>query len=89
MRRCYAETCYVLDPHGACGYQAIEDQLKPGEIGIFCETAHPAKFKETVDSVLGIDLPIPERLANFMKGKKQSIPMSKDFADFKQFLLNQ
>ena len=89
MRRCYAETGYVLDPHGACGYQAIEDQLKPGEIGIFCETAHPAKFKETVDSVLGIDLPIPERLANFMKGKKQSIPMSKDFADFKQFLLNQ
>ena len=89
MRRCYAETGYVLDPHGACGYQAIEDQLKSGEIGIFCETAHPAKFKETVDSVLGIDLPIPERLANFMKGKKQSIPMSKDFADFKQFLLNQ
>ena len=89
MRRCYAETGYVLDPHGACGYQAIEDQLKSGEIGIFCETAHPAKFKETVDSVLGIDLPIPERLANFMKGKKQSIPMSKDFADFKQFLLGQ
>ena len=89
IRRCYAETGYVLDPHGACGYQAIEDQLKPGETGIFCETAHPAKFKETVDSVLGIDLPIPERLANFMKGKKQSIPMSKDFADFKQFLLNQ
>ena len=89
MRRCYAETGYVLDPHGACGYQAIEDQLKPGEIGIFCETAHPAKFKETVDSVLGIDLPIPERLANFMKGSKQSIPMGKEFADFKQFLLSQ
>ncbi|MBO4486657.1 MAG: threonine synthase, partial [Prevotella sp.] len=69
MRRCYAETGYVLDPHGACGYQALEDQLQPGEIGIFCETAHPAKFKETVDSVLGIDLPIPDRLANFMKGR--------------------
>ena len=89
MQQCYNETGYTLDPHGACGYQAIEDQLKPGEIGIFCETAHPAKFKETVDSVLGIDLPIPERLANFMKGTKQSIPMSKDFADFKQFMLNQ
>ena len=89
MRRCYAETGYVLDPHGACGYQALEDQLQPGEIGIFCETAHPAKFKETVDSVLDIDLPIPDRLANFMKGRKQSIAMSRDFAAFKQFLMQQ
>ena len=89
MRRCYAETGYVLDPHGACGYQALEDQLQPGEIGIFCETAHPAKFKETVDSVLGIDLPIPDRLANFMKGRKQSIALSRDFPAFKQFLMQQ
>ena len=89
MRRCYSETGYVLDPHGACGYQALEDQLQPGEIGIFCETAHPAKFKETVDSVLGIDLPIPDRLANFMKGRKQSIALSRDFPAFKQFLMQQ
>ena len=45
MRRCYEETGYILDPHGACGYRALEEQLLPGEIGIFCETAHPAKFK--------------------------------------------
>ena len=89
MRRCYSETGYVLDPHGACGYQALEDQLQPGEIGIFCETAHPAKFKETVDSVLNIDLPIPDRLANFMKGRKQSIALSRDFPAFKQFLMQQ
>ena len=89
MRRCYQETGYVLDPHGACGYRALEEQLKPGEVGVFCETAHPAKFKEKVDEILGIDVAIPDRLAAFMKGEKQSIPMTKDFADFKRFLLSQ
>ena len=89
MRKCYAETGYVLDPHGACGYRALEEQLKPGEIGIFCETAHPAKFKEKVDDILGIDVAIPERLQAFMKGEKQSIPMTKEFEDFKQYLLKQ
>ena len=89
MRKCYAETGYVLDPHGACGYRALEEHLKPGEIGIFCETAHPAKFKEKVDEILGIDVEIPERLQAFMKGTKQSIPMTKEFADFKEYLLKQ
>ena len=89
MRKCHKETGYILDPHGACGYQALEDSLKPGEIGIFCETAHPAKFKEKVDDILGIDVEIPERLAAFMKGEKQSVPMTKNFEDFKAYLLKQ
>ena len=89
MRQCYKETGYILDPHGACGYRALEEQLQPGEMGIFCETAHPAKFKEKVDEILGIDVEIPERLAAFMKGTKQSVPMTKNFADFKTFLLNE
>ena len=87
MRKCYKETGYILDPHGACGYQALEESLQPGEIGVFCETAHPAKFKEKVDDILGIDVEIPERLAAFMKGEKQSVPMTKNFEDFKKFLL--
>lgn len=89
IRACYEETKYILDPHGACGYQALADGLKDGEIGVFCETAHPAKFKEKVDEILGIDVEIPERLAKFMKGQKQSVPMSKEFADFKQYLMKQ
>ena len=89
MRQCYNETGYVLDPHGACGYKALEEGLQEGEIGIFCETAHPAKFKEKVDSILGIDIEIPARLRAFMEGEKQSIEMSKDFADFKRYLMQQ
>ena len=89
MKQCYEETKYILDPHGACGYQALTDGLNPGEIGVFCETAHPAKFKEKVDDILGIDVAIPDRLAAFMKGEKQSVPMTKDFTDFKKYLLSE
>ena len=77
MQQCYEETGYILDPHGACGYQALKDLLKDGETGVFCETAHPAKFKEKVDEILSADIAIPQRLQEFMKGTKQSIPMSK------------
>ena len=89
MRQCYKETGYILDPHGACGYQALVDGLKPDEVGVFCETAHPAKFKEKVDDILSIDVDIPARLRAFMQGQKQSTPMTKDFADFKRYLLKQ
>ena len=89
MRQCYSETGYVLDPHGACGFRALQENLKPGEVGVFCETAHPAKFKEKVDDILGIDIEIPARLRAFMEGEKQSVELSKDFADFKAYLMNQ
>ena len=89
MRECYEKTGYILDPHGACGYQALADGLQLGEVGVFCETAHPAKFKEKVDEILSIDVEIPERLAAFMRGQKQSVPMTKNFVDFKQYLLKQ
>ena len=89
MRQCYNETGYILDPHGACGYRALKEGLREGEIGVFCETAHPAKFKEKVDAILGTDIEIPARLRAFMDGEKQSVEMSKDFADFKQYLMHQ
>ena len=89
MRQCYNETGYILDPHGACGYQALKEGLHEGEVGVFCETAHPAKFKEKVDAILGTDIEIPARLRAFMDGEKQSVEMSKEFADFKQYLMKQ
>ena len=88
MRQCYQETGYTLDPHGACGYRALQEGLKDGEVGVFCETAHPAKFKETVDRIIGGNVEIPERLAAFMRGQKQSIELSKNFEDFKAFLMS-
>ena len=89
MRQCYSKTGYILDPHGACGYRALQEGLKKNEVGVFCETAHPAKFKEKVDDILGIDIEIPARLKAFMEGEKQSVEMTKDFTDFKRFLMQQ
>lgn len=89
MRQCFQENHYILDPHGACGYRALSEQLQEGETGIFCETAHPAKFKDTVESVIGTTVDIPARLAAFMQGEKQSIPMSKEFPAFKQYLMGE
>lgn len=89
IQQCYKQTGYILDPHGACGYRALQEGLQPGEIGVFCETAHPAKFKEKVDAILDIDIDIPARLKAFMEGEKQSVEMSKEFADFKAYLMRQ
>lgn len=89
MQECYSNTGYILDPHGACGYQALKEGLKEGETGVFCETAHPAKFKSTVDEILSSDIEIPARLQEFMKGEKKSVEMGKDFESFKAFLLSE
>lgn len=87
MAECFRETGYTLDPHGACGYRALTEGLRDGECGVFCETAHHAKFKDTVERIIGSEVAIPERLVGFMKGTKQSIGMSKDFADFRSYLM--
>ena len=87
IRNCLKSTGYQLDPHGACGYQALKEGLKAGEVGVFLETAHPAKFKEKVEAITGSEIAIPERLQAFMRGTKQSVELSKLFADFKDFLM--
>lgn len=79
---------YLLDPHGAVGYQAVADNLKDNEVGVFLETAHPAKFKDTVEPIVG-PIEIPAKLQAFMRGEKKSVELSKDFSSFKQFLLNE
>lgn len=87
MRQVWQEHHYLLDPHGACGYRALAEGLQPGETGIFLETAHPAKFKDTVEKIIGENISIPAKLQAFMSGEKQSQPMSREFADFKKYLL--
>ena len=89
IRQCYKDNGYLLDPHGACGYRALQEGLQDGEVGIFLETAHPAKFKERVDAILEADIEIPEKLQAFMKGQKQTVPMQNDFAAFKAFLMQE
>jgi len=89
--RVYRETGYLCDPHGATGYQAARSFLDehPDYTGIFLETAHPAKFRETVEDVIGQPVQLPERLAKFANRKKQSILLKSIYKDFKTYLYSQ
>lgn len=88
MRETFDKCNYLLDPHGAVGYRALCEGLADDEIGICLETAHPAKFKETVESIIGKDLEIPEKLKAFIAGRKETIQISKDFSEFKDLLMS-
>ncbi len=84
----YHETSYLCDPHGACGYQSLVEYLEGNQLGVFLETAHPAKFTETVEDVIGKGkVELPDKLAAFMKGEKQSIKLNKQYEDFMNYLL--
>lgn len=84
----YKRTGYLLDPHGACGYQALRDGLQPGETGLFLETAHPAKFAETVEAITGQQSEIPARLAAFLQGTKCSVELPADYGSLRDFLIS-
>ena len=84
----YHRTGYLLDPHGACGYRALSEGLRDGEQGVFLETAHPAKFRDTVEGIIGDEVAVPEKLQAFMRGTKQSVPMTAAFEDFKAYLMS-
>ena len=87
VKAVYDETGYLLDPHGSCGCRALMEGLRAGETGVFLETAHPAKFLHTVESIIGAKVEIPGKLQAFMKGRKQSIELPKEFGAFKEYLL--
>ena len=87
---CFTKTEYLTDPHGAVAYRALKEHLQPDELGIFLETAHPAKFTETVEEIVGKgNVPMPERLQEFMKGEKKTVPMGLEFGEFKKYLLSE
>ena len=86
LKAMYAEG-YVCEPHGAIAYQVLKDQLQAGETGIFLCTAHPAKFKESVERILGLELPLPEALDRHNKLLLLSDEMENDFAQLRAYLL--
>ena len=88
VKETYTRTGYLLDPHGACGYRALREMLAEDEVGFFLETAHPAKFLNTVEEVIGEEVAIPEKLQHFMRGTKESVMMKPDFATLKEFLMS-
>jgi len=78
---------YLCEPHGAIAYQVLSEQLQAGETGLFLCTAHPAKFKESVERILDIELPLPEALDKHNKLPLLSDEMDADFVALRAYLL--
>ncbi|QGY46366.1 threonine synthase [Maribellus comscasis] len=88
VQQVYRRNGYLCDPHGACGFQSLDDYLQENQTGVFLETAHPAKFTETIEQIIGTgNVALPDKLAAFMKGKRKVSFLYKKYSDFKKFLL--
>ncbi len=88
IKEVYDQKGYILDPHGAVGYLASKAfaEKHPESLCIFQETAHPSKFKEIVEPLIGKAVEIPEQLRVLMDREKESIKMDADYAEFKTYL---
>jgi threonine synthase len=80
------ELGYLCEPHGAIAYRTLDQQLQPGETGLFLCTAHPAKFKEVVDEILDTDIPLPGPLAKHAQMALLSEELDDDFEALKTIL---
>lgn len=89
LKKVYDECNYLLDPHGAVGYYALEDYLKqhPSQKGIVVETAHPVKFFDVVEPVINSTVPIPATIQEQLKLEKKSLLMENNPEALRDFLL--
>jgi threonine synthase len=89
MRTVYEKQDYVLDPHGAVGFYALQKYLEenPNENGIFLETAHPVKF-DSVREIVGTFGEIPKALEELNSRAKQSVEIKFDYANLKEIILS-
>lgn len=78
---------YLCEPHGAVAYRVLKQDLQPDETGLFLCTAHPAKFKESVERILALELPLPDALAKHAALPLLSDIMENDFAKLRAYLL--
>ena len=87
--RVYRQHGYILDPHGAIGWLAVNDALKhadSSDVGVFLATAHPAKFREVVEPAIGQAVPLPPVLAEAITRPRYSMKLSSDYADLRALL---
>lgn len=89
IEKVFRQTGYLLDPHGAVGFLALERYLQAasGAKGFFLETAHPVKFPEAVERITGKPIPVPDTLAPMMEREKQSIFIHPGYQHLKDYLM--
>jgi len=89
IARVFSQYHYILDPHGAVGFKALEDYqaANPGQKGIFLETAHPVKFPDVVEEAIGQKLPVPEEVKPLFEKEKKSRLMEAEYGVFKEWMM--
>ena len=90
MQKIFSSKKYVMDPHGAVAYLGLKkylDAARSGSVGVFAETAHPAKFKEVVDVALNTEIAIPAGLQKFLSRRKKTVDMPNEYQKVKAYLL--
>ncbi len=90
LKDLYQEYQYIADPHGAVGYLALERYLKghAGQKGIFLETAHPVKFYDVIEPVLGLKVPVPAAIEVIMNKPGNAIKMEADYRALHNFIMH-
>ena len=90
IKKVFQQNNYIMDPHGAVAYLGLIEAQKnnPNSVGLFLETAHPAKFADVVEKIIGVKIPVPSRLKNYINRKKESTMLKNKFEDFKNEILN-
>jgi threonine synthase len=89
LKEVYLNDKYLLDPHGAVGYGALQKYLRQhfGLKGIFLETAHPVKFYDVVERIINQKVPMPAVVKDLLQLKKESIRMNATYGEMKDYLL--
>lgn len=87
MKDIYARTQYIAEPHGAVGYLGLKKEMEKqtNSVGVFLETAHPIKFLDTVEPLLGLKLPIPKQIESVLGKEKVSVKIG-TYEELKAFL---
>ena len=92
IKKIFQKYNYIIDPHGAVGMLALEQYVTEERIdnysSIVIETAHPAKFKDSVEDALGINIELPETLQKCISKERKTIKLSNLYSEFKEYLLN-
>ena len=80
-----------MDPHGTVGYLGLTQEIQNVSTpvnGIFLETAHPAKFRDSVEEIIDEKVSLPQPLKDSQHKEKKSIPLENDFEALKEVVLS-
>ena len=90
IKEVFLNNNYLLDPHGAVGYLGLKEYLQShtNMQGIFLETAHPVKFYDVVEPVIGQQVPMPKAISHLLNQEKCSVKMGVEYIEFKEYLLS-